>query len=221
MRGSLLRRAFEWCRSPTGGLAALQEGLNTLPDGVGLLALGLQVQVVVPVLNRPPLIPGLLVGLPRQEVRLGLPVLALLNLRGGYVGISGPRVGSLALSLVRLGLSLAVVGLSQQERDVWVVGGDLAAPLQHLYRLVGPARLDVEAGEAPHRPGVIRVLFEVGPGALYLVLGAGGLSGRLVLAAAQEFEEVVADVRADAHKDERAHEDRGKDYGPEAGPEGD
>jgi hypothetical protein len=113
-----------------GLLFAFEQALYALFDGVGLLALGLELEVLVPVLDRLALLAGLLVGLPRRQVRLGrLPGPVALDLGGGGVGVPGLTVRGLALPLVRKPLRLPLVDLTEVERYRGVVRGDLASAL--------------------------------------------------------------------------------------------
>src|SRR5918994_2189005 len=195
-----------------GLLFAFEQALYALFDGVGLLALGLELEVLVPVLDRLALLAGLLVGLPRRQVRLGRrPGPVALDLGGGGVGVPGLTVRSLPLPLVRKPLRLPLVDLTEVER----------------YRgVVRAAVLDVEAGESLYDPWVLGVFFE-------FLLRLGPLLPSVVLlfflffllfllrATVKEIKEVVVDVRADAHKDKRAHEDHSQRDSAQAGPEGD
>src|SRR5215207_5845601 len=113
-----------------GLLFAFEQALYALFDGVGLLALGLELKVLVPVLDRLALLAGLLVGLPRRQVRLGRrsgPI--ALDLRGCGVGVPGLVELGLALLLVRKPLRLPLVDLTEVEWYRGVVRGDLASSL--------------------------------------------------------------------------------------------
>src|SRR5215216_5410007 len=125
-----------------GGLPALKQVVDALLDGVGLLAFGIALEVAVPVPDRLTLLPGLLVSLTRQQVRLGI---VLPDLRGGGVGVPSLLVCCPALLLVRHTLRFPVVGLAQVERDNRICGGGLVAPLQNLHRAVRLAILQIEA----------------------------------------------------------------------------
>src|SRR5215216_1061743 len=160
------------CRSllldAVGGLPVLEQVVDALLEGVGLLAFGIALEVAVPVPDRLALLPGLLVSLPRQQVRLEI---VLPDLRGGGVGVPGLLVCCPTLLLVRHTLRFPVVGLAQVERDDRICGGGLAAPLQNLHRAVRLSILQIEAGKAPYDLGVLGVSFEVFLGAGYLLIG--------------------------------------------------
>src|SRR4051812_11322560 len=143
-----------------------------LLDSVSLFALGFELEVGVPVLDRFALLTSLLVGLPRREVRLGL---VTLELRSGGICIPSLLVRSLALLLVRQRLGSSFVDLAEVERDDGVSGGGFAPLLQNLRRLICPASLDIETGETPYNPGVLRVVLEFLFGPRYLLIGARGL----------------------------------------------
>ncbi len=179
-------RGFRACPGRPGGLTALEQRTDALLDRVGLLALGLYLQVLVPVLDRLRLVARPFVGCSRVEVRLGIPPLVLLGLRRSDVGVPGLDVSGLALLLVGERLGLLIVGLGEHERYGWVVRGNLSSLFKNFDGLSRLAVLKIETGQTPYAPWVLGVLFELGPGAFDLLLRADRGLSLLTLGVAAE-----------------------------------